>query len=85
MILWIEMMFLQLLERNLTFFVSFCLRSKIFWKKALKFTILELQQSFLDIFGVAQNFWFNDGDFIAQKCLHTVQHFWVLVWVIHAL
>ena len=28
---------------------------------------MELQQSFLDIFGVAQNFWFNGGGFIAQK------------------
>ena len=39
----------------------------IFWKKALKFKIFELQQTFLDIFRVAHNFWFNGDGFIAQK------------------
>ena len=34
---------------------------------AVKSTIFELQQSFLHIFGVAQNFWFNGGGFMSQK------------------
>ena len=37
---------------------------EIFAKFAIKSTICELQQSYLHIFGVAQNFQFNDG---AQK------------------
>ena len=34
---------------------------EIFAKFAIKSTICELQQSYLHIFGVAQNFQFNDG------------------------
>ena len=50
-------MFLQLFERNLTLVYKFLLTQQDFFeKKALKSTILELQQSLLDIFGVAQNF-----------------------------
>jgi len=37
------------------------------FEKAIKSTIFELQQIFKNIFGVAHNFWFNGGDFIAQK------------------
>ena len=37
---------------------------EIFAKFAIKSTICELQQSYLHIFGVAQNFQFNGG---AQK------------------
>ena len=40
---------------------------EIFRKTAVKSTIFELQQSFLHIFGVAQNFQFNDGGFMSQK------------------
>ena len=70
MILWIEIMFLQLLERNLTLVCKFLFAQQDFFeKKALKSTILELQQSFLDIFGVAQNFWVNGGGLIAQKSI----------------
>ena len=68
MILWLEIMFLQLLERKLTLVYKFLFAQQdFFWKKALKSTIFKLQQSFLDIFGVAQNFWFNGGGFIAPK------------------
>ena len=34
---------------------------EIFTKLAIKSTIFELQQSYLHIFGVAQNFQFNGG------------------------
>ena len=40
---------------------------EIFRKTAVKSTIFELQQSFLHIFGVAQNFQFNGGCFMSQK------------------
>ena len=40
---------------------------EIFRKMAVKSTIFELQQSFLHIFGVAQNFQFNGGGFMSQK------------------
>ena len=40
---------------------------EIFGKMAVKSTIFELQQSFLHIFGVAQNFQFNGGGFKSQK------------------
>ena len=40
---------------------------EIFRKMAVKSTIFELQQSFLHIFGVAQNFQFNGGCFMSQK------------------
>ena len=38
-----------------------------FWKKAVKSTIFVLQQSFLHIFGVAQNFQLNGEGLMAQK------------------
>ena len=45
---------------------------EIFRKTAVKSTIFELQQSFLHIFGVAQNFQFNDGGFMSQIYLRAV-------------
>ena len=38
-----------------------------FWKKAVKSTFFVLQQSFLHIFGVAQNFQLNGEGLMAQK------------------
>ena len=38
-----------------------------FRKMTVKSTIFELQKSFLYIFGVAQNFQFNGGDFMSHK------------------
>ena len=64
MILLLEIIILQLLETNST---SVCIFLAKNWKKSVKSTIFELQQSFLHIFGVAQNFWFNGGGVIGQK------------------
>ena len=44
--------------------ISMLTQIEIFAKFAIKSTIFELQQSYLHIFGVAQNFQFNGG---AQK------------------
>ena len=54
--------------KSLYYFLStIACAARKFWKKALKSKIFKLQQSFLFIFGVAQNFWLNRGCFLAQK------------------
>ena len=58
---------LNIVVHTIYFFLSIACAARNFFKKAVKSTIFELQQSFLYIFGVAQNFWLNGGGFMAQK------------------
>ena len=61
MILLLEILFLQLIERNTT----------LVWAARIKkSTVFELQQSLLHIFVVVNYFCFNGGGFVAQKSPH---------------